>query len=145
MAKLELNITELRYLGKIITNDINKTEINTPDYKMKAVLKDKTIKVIKNIHEPKKRDELQFIIDHMSDETIEKVLVLMRGAETPSEREQANELLPLVSGMLRSPEDIKEQAYKYAKTGDDAESYDVKEKRAFEAGARWICGYEKGG
>lgn len=89
------------------------------------------------------REELQIIIDHMSDEVVAKVLVLMRGAETPSERETANELLPFVSGMLRSPEDIKEQAFKYAKTGDDEDSYDVKEKRAFEAGARWICGYEK--
>lgn len=72
-----------------------------------------------------------------------KIKRLKRGEETPSERETANELLPLVSGMLRSPEDIKEQAFKYAKTDDDEDSYDIKEKRAFEAGARWICGYEK--
>jgi hypothetical protein len=58
---------------------------------------------------------------------------------------EATAILPLISGMLRSPEDIKEQALKYAKTGHDADSYDVKEKRAFEAGARWICGYEKDG
>jgi hypothetical protein len=52
---------------------------------------------------------------------------------------------PAVSIELRSPEDIKAQAFKYAKTRHDEESYDVKEKRAFEAGARWAFGYEKDG
>lgn len=42
---------------------------------------------------------------------------------------------------MAHPDNIKDQAYLYSKK--DAETYNLIEKRAFEAGARWAFGFEK--